>query len=92
MCVWRCVTICVILWSFNGEDNREGPETFSGVLPTLTSLILYPTQCELNPRIPYTEFSTIIKKQKQVSFCKVFMLQDALSIVGPSCQYSVGSV
>lgn len=24
--------------------------------------------CELNPRIPYTEFSVIIKKQKEVSF------------------------
>ena len=23
-------------------------------------------QCELNPRIPYTQFSSIIKKQKQV--------------------------
>ena len=26
-----------------------------------------PPQCELNPRIPYTQFSTIIKKQKEVA-------------------------
>lgn len=25
--------------------------------------------CELNPRIPYTEFSVIIKKQKEVNAC-----------------------
>jgi len=24
------------------------------------------TQCELNPRVPYTQFSIIIKKQKEV--------------------------
>lgn len=26
-------------------------------------------ECELNPRIPYTELSHIIKKQKEVSVC-----------------------
>ena len=30
-------------------------------------------ECELNPRIPYTELSHIIKKQKEV--CDVILLQ-----------------
>lgn len=68
---------------------------FDSHLTNQVTNILYSTQCELNPRIPYTEFSTIIKKQKQVSFShphKVFMLEDASSSVGPSCAYSIGPV
>ena len=32
----------------------------------LLLLCVHYFQCELNPRIPYTHFSSIIKKQKQV--------------------------
>ena len=39
-------------------------------------------QCELNPKIPYREFSTIMKKQKMVMAAYMYMLalQSPLSL------------
>jgi hypothetical protein len=38
--------------------------------------------CELNPRIPYTEFSVIIKKQKEVRGSAQVPFQTCLGWIG----------
>lgn len=47
--------------------------------------------CELNPQIPYTEFSVIIKKQKEVSTGLTHVPLYRAVLVGASC-ISLGSV
>lgn len=47
--------------------------------------------CELNPQIPYTEFSVIIKKQKEVSKGLTHVPLHRSVLVGMSC-ISLGSV
>lgn len=36
--------------------------------------------CELNPRIPYTEFSVIIKKQKEVKVEMKFLMLSSIQM------------
>lgn len=38
-------------------------------------------QCELNPKIPYTQLSDIIKKQKAVSITTLNLNNDNLSVI-----------